>query len=140
MKPGVFVDTSAWYALIDRADPDHMAVSACMRQHKGALITSNFIFDETVTLLRYRLGWQPAHRFGELLRAGGLAQCVAIEAEDEAVAWSIFVKYNDHELSFTDCSSFALMRRLKLSTAIALDADFHIFGLLTLPALRLASL
>lgn len=71
MKPRVFVDTSAWYALIDRADPDHTAVTACLREYKGRLVTSNFIFDETVTLLRYRLGWSPAQRFGESLRAGG---------------------------------------------------------------------
>lgn len=133
MKPRVFVDTSAWYALIDRADPDHAAVSACLREFKGALVTSNFVFDETVTLLRYRLGWQPAHRFGECLRAGSLAHRVNVEARDEDVAWSIFGRYQDHELSYTDCSSFALMQRLKLSTAVALDSDFRAFGLLTLP-------
>ena len=30
----------------------------------------------------------------------------------------------------TDCTSFALMQRLKLCTAVALDADFRTFGLL----------
>ncbi len=133
MKTGVFVDTSAWYALIDRADPDHAAVTACLREHKGCLVTSNFVFDETVTLLRYRLGWSPAQRFGDSLRAGNLAQMVRIDTQDENDAWTVFERYRDHALSFTDCSSFVLMRRLQLSTAVALDADFRAFGLLTLP-------
>jgi predicted nucleic acid-binding protein len=133
MKSRVFVDTSAWYALIDRADPDHVTVTACLREFKGDLLTSNFVFDETLTLLRYRLGWLPAHRFGESIRAGSLAHLVRIDPKDEETAWSIFARYQDHELSYTDCTSFALMQRLKLSTAVALDADFRTFGLLMLP-------
>ena len=31
----VFVDTGAWYALVDRQDPDHAAVYACLQRYKG---------------------------------------------------------------------------------------------------------
>ncbi|MGH8624930.1 MAG: type II toxin-antitoxin system VapC family toxin, partial [Gammaproteobacteria bacterium] len=65
----VFVDTGAWYALIDRADPDHGDVTTQFKAYRGRLVTSNFVFDETLTLLRYRLGWQSAHAFGEQMRA-----------------------------------------------------------------------
>ena len=58
----VFVDTGAWYALVDADDPDHRRVSDCIQHHRERLVTSNFVFDEVVTLVRYRLGWQPASR------------------------------------------------------------------------------
>jgi predicted nucleic acid-binding protein len=36
--------------------------------------------------------------------------------------------------SYTDCTSFVLMRRLRIQQAIALDADFQREGFLLLPA------
>jgi predicted nucleic acid-binding protein len=129
----VFVDTSAWYALIDRADPDHQAVSACLKSYKKHLVTSNFIFDETLTLLRYRFGWQVAQAFGAEMRTGHLAQYLTVSPQDEDAAWDIFVRYRDQSFSFTDCSSFALMQRHKIATAVALDNDFRIFGFQALP-------
>src|SRR3989304_5359658 len=56
----VFVDTGAWYSLVDAKDPDHRAVAACLAEYHGRLATSNFVFDETVTLLRYRLDYRTA--------------------------------------------------------------------------------
>ena len=129
----VFVDTSAWYALIDRGDPDHRPVVAQLNAHRGRLVTSNYIFDETLTLLRYRLGFEPAFRFGEQLRNTRLAYLQRISQQDEEAAWNIFAQYQDQSLSHTDCTSFSLMQRLKLTTAIALDNDFHLFGFQTLP-------
>ena len=45
-----FVDTSAWFAYANRQDPDHTRVRNVLRTFQGLLMTSNFIFDETVTL------------------------------------------------------------------------------------------
>ena len=128
-----FVDTGAWYALIDRNDPDHPAVRSALQTYRNRLITSNYIFDETLTLLRYRLGWRFAKLFGEQLRNGHLAQLVRISANDEREAWVIFSRYDDKTFSFTDCTSFALMRRLRLDKAIAIDNDFKAYGLHCLP-------
>ena len=51
-----FVDTGAWHALVDADDPDHDRVVAAFRVYEGRLVTSNYVFDETVTLMRYKLG------------------------------------------------------------------------------------
>jgi uncharacterized protein len=67
------------------------------------------------------------------VRAGRLVRQVRVEPEDEDAAWAIFVRYRDHAFSFTDCTSFALMRRLRLDTAVAVDSDFRSFGLRCLP-------
>jgi predicted nucleic acid-binding protein len=129
----IFVDTGAWYALVDRQDPDHVAVYACLQRYQGRLLTSNFVLDETITLLRYRLGWPIAHTVGEQLRSGNTAQIVRITPTDEDTAWHIFTRYKDESFSFTDCSSFALMERLKLHAAVAIDSDFKKYGFQCLP-------
>lgn len=130
---GVFVDTSAWYALLDRHDPEHARVAATVQAQRGRLISSDYILDEAVTLVRYRLGWPLAHRLGAALRSGELARLVRVLPADLDVAWRLFTERRDQRLSITDCTSFALMTRLKLDTAIALDQDFKAMGWTVLP-------
>lgn len=129
----VFVDTGAWYALVDAKDPDHRAVAACLAQYRGRLATSNFVFDETVTLLRYRLDYRAARTFGAALLAGGLGPIFRLTPADEAGAWEIFTRYRDKRFSFTDCTSFALIKRLGIDSVVAIDEDFRAFGIPCLP-------
>lgn len=132
MRP-VLVDTSAWCAFVDRAEPAHGAVVAVVKAHRGRLVTSDYVFDETMTLLRYRFGWAAACHLGEKLRSGEVAQLARVGAADGEAAWRLFVRRSDQPLSFTDCTSFVLMERLKLAAAISLDQDFRALGLTTLP-------
>lgn len=129
----VFVDTGVWYALTDREDPDHAAVAEALREHRNRLVTSNYILDETLTLVRFRLGWHVAHQLGETLRTGGLARVERISLRDEDTAWSIFSTWSDKSFSFTDCTSFALCKRLKVVQCLAIDRDFRSFGLHCIP-------
>ena len=129
----VFVDTGVWYALTDREDPDHSAVSQALREHRSRLLTSNYILDETLTLVRFRLGWNVARQLGETLRLGGLARVERISPRDEDAAWSIFSTWSDKSFSFTDCTSFALCNRLKVQMCLAIDRDFRSFGLHCMP-------
>ena len=48
---GIFVDTSGWYATIVRKDHDHAVAKQFLTSNKLALITSDYVMDETVTLL-----------------------------------------------------------------------------------------
>lgn len=127
------MDTGAWYALIDRRDPDHGTVVPSLQANRGRLVTSNFVMDETLTLLRYRLSWEAAQAFGEQIRAGALARTIRITPADEDSAWAIFTRYRDKSFSYTDCTSFAVIERLKISTALAIDRDFRAYGLRCLP-------
>lgn len=129
----LLVDTGAWFAAADDKDPDHPAVARCLREWSGRLVVTNFIVDETVTLLRYRLGFDPARRFGERIIGGEVARLVAVTRRDEKRAWDIFTRYRDKRFSYTDCTSFAAMQRLGIDTAIAIDDDFRSFGVTCLP-------
>lgn len=124
----VFVDTSAWFAFANRKDPDHAAVRAVLDGFEGRLTTSNFVFDETVSLCRYRLGYRVAERVGSVLLDPATVDLIRILPEDEQVAWALFRARADQRYSFTDCTSFVLMRRLGIHDAFALDEDFRTEG------------
>ena len=128
-----FVDTGAWYALVDRKDPDHRRVADFLEDQPLRLVTTNFVFDESVTLIRYRLGFAAAKSFGDHLLSAGIASLLPVGQRDEARAWEIFTRYRDKSFSFTDCTSFAMMQRLKIDSAVAIDDDFRAFGLNCLP-------
>lgn len=129
----LFVDTSAWFALANRDDPEHKGVAALLGHSKGRLITSNFIFDETVTLCLYRLGHAVAEKVGYVLLDSARVDLLRITPEDENAAWKLFCTRPDHTYSFTDCTSFVIMRRLGIRTAAALDEDFASEGFESLP-------
>ena len=89
--------------------------------------------DETLTLAKLRLGWKIAQQLGEQLRTGRLARLERITPGDEEAAWTIFTKFSDQRFSFTDCTSFELCNRLKLSCCLAIDKDFRTYGLHCIP-------
>lgn len=128
-----FVDTSAWFAFANRRDPDHAAVAAAIRTPRLRLVTSSFVLDETITLTRMRLGHPVALRVGTILRDPASVDLIRLTATDEDDAWGLFGRRADQTYSFTDCTSFVLMRRLGLDTALSLDADFAREGFTTKP-------
>ena len=105
----LFVDTGAWYAVVDKKDPDHNNAEYFLKNNKIPLVTTNFIFDETVTLLMSRLGWSIAKDFGQRLKNSSFVSLIIVKDEDEEKAWEIFLKYKDNNFSYTDCTSFAVM-------------------------------
>lgn len=129
----LFVDTSAWFAYANRKDPDHTAVRQVFRESDGRITTSNFIFDETISLCARRLGHATAVKVGSVLLDSGTVDLIRVTPEDEMAAWTLFCQRKDQRYSFTDCTSFALMRRLKIGTALALVDDFRIEGLQVAP-------
>ena len=123
----LFVDTGAWYAYANRKDRDHARVAATLRPWKGRVVTSGFVFDEVVTLCLARgLGHAMATRIGGLLRTPSVVDLVHVTPEDERAAWALFRERPDQGYSFTDCTSFVLMRRLGIERAAALDEHFAV--------------
>lgn len=129
----LFVDTSAWFAYANRKDPDHAAVREVFKTFSGRIATSNFIFDEITTLCLYRLGYAAATKVGSALADADAVDMIRVTPEDEQSAWTLFCNRPDQRYSFTDCTSFALMRRLRIGTVLALDEDFRIEGFLVIP-------
>ncbi len=130
---GIFVDTGAWYALVDTDDADHGAAAAFLAANTVPLITTNAVFSETVTLIRYRIGHEAARIFGQKLKESSFVRTVAVTPADEERAWEIFTKYRDQAFSYVDCTSFAVMQRMKLSHAFVFDRHFKVMNFTVMP-------
>jgi hypothetical protein len=127
----LFVDTAAWLALNDKNDQYHkeaMAKSLEIKAKKIELITSEYILDESITLIRYRVSHQAAVIFGDSLFKSRIVKIVDVTEGDRLKAWEIFKKYDDKELSFTDCISFVLIKNLRLQKAFTFDKHFERIG------------
>jgi len=129
----VFVDTGAWFAYINASDPDHRRVRAVLDTPPGRLATTNYVFDETVTLTQARLGHHRAVIVGRTLRDPALVEVIHVSPPDEGVAWVLFERRPDKSYSFTDCTSFVVMRRHRMERAVSLDAHFSQEGFVVLP-------
>ncbi len=127
----LFVDTSAWLALNDRNDQYYskaVAKSGEIKKHRIELVTSEYIMDESITLIRYRVSHQAAVTFGDSLLNSNIVRIEDVGAEERYKAWEMFKRYADKELSFTDCTSFILMKNLRLQKAFAFDEHFKQAG------------
>ena len=126
-----FVDTSFFKAYIDINDdfhPQALQIFQKLKQTKAQLITSNYILDETFTVIRSKCGLETAKQFKEILEQSDLnLKITRVIVTDEVNAWNFFL--NDwSKLSFTDCVSFATMKRLNIKTALTFDNHFKRAG------------
>ena len=119
-----FVDTGAWAAFFAPADPMHDVAQDWFERNGDRLITSDYVLDEVVTLLKTRFSTQSAILAGQSLLDERLATIIYLLPDDIGHAWKIFRTHTDKGWSFTDCTSFALMQRLHISTAFAFDKHF----------------
>lgn len=137
MNRKVFIDTSAFIALTNASDQYHLQAVTCLNQlraTKTQFITTNFILDETYTRLRRKAGLKTALIFGEKIQSSKEIKIYMIDKIIEKVAWEIFRKYEDQPFSYTDCTSFSVMRLKKMGEAFCFDKDFNAFGWITRPA------
>jgi len=135
----VFIDTGGWMACADRADPAHWACAAARDSTLEAgriLITTDFVVDETLTLIRFRLGLAAADAWWQQIDGSARLRWERIESDRFERARNLFFQYQDKDLSFTDCTSVAVMRELKLKTVITTDGHFQQVGFEVLPSAR----
>ena len=131
MAETVFLDSSFFKALIDPKDDFSQPAGKIwleLRDEGKNLVTSNFIIDETLTLLRSKCNLETALKLrGLLVEYSHIIKIMRVAAADEGMAWQWFVK-DWSKLSFTDCVSFALMKRLGIKRAAAFDEHFKRAG------------
>ena len=135
----IFIDTSAWDAIEDSGDANHEAAMIFKDEiaNRYELITSNYILDETYTLLLINIGYERTvafHRQLEMLIKAGVLQVIQLSENIVENAWNIFEKYNQDKCwSFTDCTSYAAMKELDIDEVFSFDRHFEQMGLIRKP-------
>lgn len=132
-----FVDTSAWSAFYDASDQWHSVASevvASLVNTPVTFVTTDYVLDETITLLLYHAGRRHAIAFGDATQRSRQVKIVRIDAALWSEAWQLFKQYDDKSWAFTDCTSFVVMKRMGLSQAFAFDNHFEQAGFQLWPA------
>ena len=124
----IFVDSGAWFASIIPIDPDYPAACTWLAQNREPLITTDYVVDETLTLLRARGQNSRAISFGTSILSGQLAKLHYVTPDEFHEAWEVFRGYHDKNWSFTDCVSKRIIESLGVSKAFSFDHHFRQFG------------
>ena len=130
----VFIDTSAFFALLDADDAGHRRVKdswAKLLQSDPFLTTSNYILVETFALVQNRLGGEAVRVFQEEIVP--LLDIRWIDAPVHHAATSAQLAAGRKHLSLVDCSSFEIMRRSGIRRAFTLDRHFREYGFECVP-------
>jgi predicted nucleic acid-binding protein len=126
-----FVDTSGFYALLVKGDRMHARASELLERAarlNGRFVTTDYILDETATLLKARGHGHLARDFFETVFMSAACRLEWMEPDRFAATRQLFLKYHDQAWSFTDCFSFCIMREHKLHDALTTDGHFREAG------------
>ena len=121
----VFVDTSAFVALLDRDDPGHARLRDAWSQgleHGEGFLTSNYVVLEACAVAQRRFGMEAVR--GLMDEILPLVHIEWIDEKDHAVGAAALIAAGRRQLSLVDCVSFALMRRLRIRQCLATDVHF----------------
>ncbi len=129
----IFVDTGGWFALIWEKDIHHGKTIKFVAENRPILITTDYVMDETVTLLQSRVGHAYSLRFLDMLHKSPNTRLIFLSEEHIAETIELFRGRPDKGWSFTDCSSFVLMKKQGIRTALAFDRHFQQAGFETIP-------
>ena len=127
----IFVDTGAWYSYFVPTDPDSEVARAWFSNNREQLVTTDYIIDELLTLFRARGESSRAIDIGQQLWRSEHAELWYLSEQDLAEAWNVYRRYDDKDWSFTDCTSYALMKREGIRKAFAFDRHFRQFDGIT---------
>ena len=127
----LFVDTWGWLVLADSGDPSHEAVAGMRRRYRGqgSLVTSDYVLGETFTRLFSRCPFRQARSFCMAIfqaQSNGLVAIEHITLKRFMEAWRLRLKYHDKpKVSFTDLTSFVVMKELRIRRVLTADAHFE---------------
>lgn len=132
----VFVDTSAYLALLDVEDEHHtqaIEIVNHLAEERYRQFTTNVLLIEAHALILSTLGISQAAQFLKDMEESNTV-VIRVRGADEERAKQILFQYDDKDFSFADAISFAVMERLRISYAFTFDHHFTQYGLTVLTA------
>jgi predicted nucleic acid-binding protein len=129
----VFVDTGVFYAHHDTDATRHETAVAALTRVLGAaeygrVMTSDYVYDEVVTLTQRRTGDAAAGReVGRRIRGDGYPDAVELLYVSPSLfeaAVDAYETYTDQALSFTDAMTVAMVDHHDIDSVLSFDDDF----------------
>jgi predicted nucleic acid-binding protein len=127
----VLVDSSGLYPLADHRDPSRKRAVRIVREllrDRACFVLTDYILDESLTLAKARAGGYAALRMLEIVEQSCAFEMSWIGPDRFEQAITFFKKHSDQGYSFTDCTSFVLMKELGIRQALTTDRHFLIAG------------
>ena len=121
----VFVDTSAFIAIVNETDRRHRQARRIwteLVEMERELITTNYVILETISLVQRRLGMPYLHTFLANTMPFLRVEWVTEQLHRESI--DVLLAADRRHLSLVDCVSFATIRRAGLMTVFAFDRHF----------------
>ena len=128
------VDTGFFVAFLNEKDTHHedaqRVFSECLGGRDPKLITTDYVLDEAVTLIRRRTGrHELAVKIIEMINDSDWVELEFVDKEVVKKAVSKYVEFEDKELSFTDWVSAVQIDEMGYGGIISFDSDFDGIGL-----------
>ena len=133
----IFIDTGVFLARYLERDQYYQEAAHVWQQlgrERPRLFTSNFVLDETVTLLSRRSSYPFAASKARTIFTSNAFTILRPSIQDELASLELFEKYADQKISFTDCVSFTLMHKVGLKQAFTFDKHFRYAGFEVVPS------
>ncbi len=114
-----------------RGDERHTRAAQILRdtaKRKRGLITTDYILDETATLLLARGHAVLVSDFFDRVMESEACRVVWMDAEYFEQTRRLFLRNPERRWSFTDCFSFVVMKDLRLRDALSKDSHFKSSG------------
>ena len=128
----IFVDTGAFLAFLDRSDEHHSEARELFAKMAdsqfGTPFTSDYVFSEAVTVAYRRTKRKDfALELGRFILGESSKPLVVMARVVDSTfssSWNLFQRYATRGLSFTDCTSLAMMQERRIGQIASYDADF----------------
>lgn len=131
MKRKVFVDTSAWLALVNKSDAAHQKArkvrDTLLKYHSQFLVT-NYVMVEIANALSRIPYKETAVKLISSIEMSENIHIIEINKEIYKKAWQVYSTYLDKDWSLTDCTSFEVMRERRITEAFTTDKHFEQAG------------
>lgn len=125
------VDTSAWYLAFVHDVPGSAVARNVFESGQYRFLTSDFIVDELLSLLKTRNQYRRRDVVWSTLNNKAHVEMVYLTKSDLNDAYKYYDRFKDKNWSFTDCTSYHLIRSRRIPFAFSLDRHFREFGIVT---------